>query len=377
MPLFFVKLEGVGRLMMFRSARYGKYLVLVLCACTVIGLFFSSQIYLVYRQIGTNDWGIAIHSSLVNWYAWGVMTLLVVNLALWFPVNERPHWLKIVLHFLMAFILALSHTSFCVSWYWLFKSRDRSLTEWTLSFERGFLYYFHWDVLIYFAILGFIYAANYYQSMRHKEMQASQLQAELDRSRFDALRMQMNPHFLFNSLNAVSELVHESPPLAEKVVTQLASLLRTILEEGNKQEVTLRQEIDFNKKYLEIERIRFGSRLQLHFMISENHLDLMLPSFVLQPLIENAVRHGIAPSEEGGTIEVISQIVERHLLLQVRNTKPKNPQDRRSKVGVGLANLRARLTLRYGQDFLMELLDSQDGIYAASISIPLCVAQRT
>ena len=139
------------------------------------------------------------------------------------------------------------------------------------------------EVLIYTAVLGFVHAIKYNRRPRDNELHASQLETQLNRARLDALRMQLNPHFLFNSLNAVSELVHENPVLADRVITQLATLLRVVLDESNRSEATVKEELDFVKKYLEIQQVRLGERLTVRIEADMATLDWYVPSLILQP----------------------------------------------------------------------------------------------
>ena len=185
--------------------------------------------------------------------------------------------------------------------------------------------------------------------------------------------MQLNPHFLFNSLNAISELVHENPMLADRVITQLATLLRTVLDESNKSEITLKEELDFVKKYLEIEQVRLGERLTVQIEVDPVTLDCYVPSLILQPLVENAVRHGIGRREGAGTIEVSALGSEGKLDLQVRDSGSGTVgQDTGSRTqGVGLSNVRARLGHHYGEDFRVEFGAREGGGYLARILIPL------
>jgi sensor histidine kinase YesM len=239
--------------------------------------------------------------------------------------------------------------------------------------QRGFVLSFHWDVLIYAAVLGFAHAADYYQRLRDRELHASRLEAQLGRARLDALRAQLNPHFLFNSLNAISELVHEDPGRADRVINQLAALLRAVLDDSNASEVTLREELDFVRKYLEIEQVRLGERLAVRVEADAAALDVRVPGLILQPLVENAVRHGIAPREGPGVIEVTASRRGGTLELQVRDSgcgAAGRKAGSRSP-GVGLSNVRARLAHHFGEGSRLELCPNDAGGHLARIWIPV------
>ena len=353
---------------------FGARLVAGVIVCTLVGLFFSTQLYLYFRQLSTGvSWHAVLHSSLVTWYMWGPLAVLVFGLAKRFPVDDGRWWVRLSLHVFCAAAVALLHTSLCASWFWLFGHESAGAPGWWLAFQRWFVWFFYWDVLIYTAVLGFVHATDYYWRLRERELHASQLETQLNRARLDALRMQLNPHFLFNSLNAVSELVHENPLLADRVITQLAALLRAVLDESNKSEVTLKEELDFVKKYLEIEQVRLGERLTVRIEADPATLDWYVPSLILQPLIENAVRHGIARCEGAGIVEVSASCREDKLDLQIRDSgSGVAEQDSGSgTLGVGLSNVRARLAHHYGEDFRLELGTSAAGGYLARILIPV------
>jgi signal transduction histidine kinase len=342
-------------------------------ACTAVGLFFSIQFHWMNHQLGAHAlWASEIHLALVNWYTWGLLAFLVFGLAQRYP-DHGPWWGRVSFHALCAAAVALVHTTLCATVHWLVLAESASAREWSRMFQRTFVWFFHWDVLIYTGLLGFVHAINYNRRLRDHELQASQLETQLNRARLDALRMQLNPHFLFNSLNAISELVHENPMLADRVITQLATLLRAVLDESNKSEVTLKEELDFVKKYLEIEQVRLGERLTVRIEADPATLDWPVPSLILQPLIENAVRHGIARCEEPGIIEVSASCREGKLDLRVRDSGcGVAEQDTGSRTeGVGLSNVRARLAHHYGEDFRLELGASQTGGFLARILIPV------
>jgi two-component system LytT family sensor kinase len=349
----------------------GSHLAVGFVTFTAIGLFFSIQFHLINHQLKMPiGWADEVHLALVNWYTWGVLAVLVFRFAERFPVEGDRWWARAALHALCAVAVALLHTTLCASWDWLFAHEAGG---WSGLFQRMFVWFFHWDVLIYAGILGFVHAMSYNRRLRDRELRASQLETQLNRARLDALRMQLNPHFLFNSLNAISELVHENPVLADRVITQLATLLRTVLDESNKSEVTVKEELDFAKKYLAIEQVRLGERLTVRIEANPATLDWHVPSLILQPLIENAVRHGIARREGAGIIEVSASCREGKLDLQVRDSGSgvAEPYTELRTQGLGLSNVRARLAHHYGEDFRLEFGASATGGYRARILMPV------
>ena len=197
------------------------------------------------------------------------------------------------------------------------------------------------------------YAVTYYREARDREMQAVELESMLHQAQLETLRSQLNPHFLFNALHSMAELVHSDPKLAEKLIVRLGELLRQVLQSSNRQEVTLAEEIDFIRGYVDIEQMRLGERLRVNWDIDAAALPVRVPSLVLQPLVENAIQHGIAAATGPGTLGIAARLDAGFLLLEVRDNGPGLARASESSPGIGLANTRARLRRLYGerQDF--------------------------
>src|SRR5262249_30976919 len=159
---------------------------------------------------------------------------------------------------------------------------------------------------------------EYYRRLRERELKASELEARLAQSQLQALKMQLQPHFLFNTLHTIAELVHEDPEMADRMIMRLSELLRMSLDNSSAHDVTLKQELDFLERYIEIERTRLGDRLRVQMAIAPETLGARVPNLILQPLVENAIRHGIAPHSSPGEITVRSEQRNQALWLQVR-----------------------------------------------------------
>jgi two-component system, LytTR family, sensor kinase len=202
-----------------------------------------------------------------------------------------------------------------------------------------------WAVM-YLMALGAAYGIRYFRSYRSQELRASRVQAQLAQARLDALDLQLRPHFLFNALNSVAALMHRDVAAADRVLTRLEDLLRITLQDSGEDEVPLRRELEVVRAYLDIEGVRFGDRLRVEWDLDERASDVLVPQLILQPLVENAVKHGIAPRRGPGLVRVVARIEGDALLLEVsddgagfsRPTSGAMPG-----TGVGLANLRARL----------------------------------
>src|SRR5262249_33703319 len=184
------------------------------------------------------------------------------------------------------------------------------------------------------------------------------------------LKMQLQPHFLFNTLHTISALMHQDLHLADRMLARLAELLRMTLENVKKQEVPLRQEIDFLKPYLEIQQARLGDRLAVEMHVPPELLDALVPNLILQPLVENAIQHGIAPRSEGGRLEVRARRLDRALELQVCDNGPGLPGTNGYREGVGLSNTRARLQQLYGDGQHFQLSNRSQGGLQVQLTIP-------
>lgn len=224
---------------------------------------------------------------------------------------------------------------------------------------------------IYLAIVSIAHALYFYRYSQERERKALSLEAILATARLEALKMQLQPHFLFNSLNAIAELVHKDP-IAEKMVTALSDLLRLTLETSAEQELPLRLEMKFVERYLTIEQIRFGERLKVETRVAPEVLDALVPTFLLQPLVENAVRHGIESKPEEGTINITAWREDAALLIRIADTGAALPQIEEIREGVGIGNAKARLRELYGNDGTLDI--SRGGNTNVVVRVPFHTA---
>lgn len=232
--------------------------------------------------------------------------------------------------------------------------------------ENAFL-----DSITYVMCVGVLLALDLRRSLRTQELAGARLQAELARAELDALRDQLHPHFLFNTLNAISMLVRKGEgETAVRMITGLKDLLRLALATAGQQEVPLRQELDFLERYLCLQQIRFPDRLKIEMHISPETLEARVPSLVLQPLAENAVRHGIAPSVGGGSVEVAAAREGGELVLRVRDTGVGLAPGAESPGGVGLRNVRARLQHLYPGEHRFRVSNRNEGGVESFLAIP-------
>lgn len=339
---------------------------------TIAALFFSTQIFMMYYSDGQPiPYARAFLVQTSACYLWALVTPLVLWLSRRFRI-ERNQWLrKVVLHFFfgLALVTALISLHFVV--YMFLVGRASSITPLRLF---GYLYpnLDRW-LLIYWFLILMSHAFNYYNSYRKGELKASQLHTQLVQSQLEALKMQVQPHFLFNTLHSISALLSKDTEGARKMITRLGDFLRLTLENSGTMEVTLQQEIEFLNGYLEIERIRFQDRLTTDIRIDPDVLEARVPNLILQPIVENAMRHAVGNSRSGH-VEITAAPRNGVVRIEVKDNGPGLPVDgafeaRRGK-GLGLANTQARLVGLYGTAASFEMTNRPSGGLTVAIEIP-------
>jgi len=344
---------------------------LVVLFWTLIGLSFASQFYLASYKAGRPvTWGQAVGWSLGDWYVWAVMSLPIVQLARRFRFDDVRWGRNVAIHLAASAVCSLAYMA-------LRAGVGQAQSRWggtPVSFAETFapllVKTFHFNVLIYWVIVSVSHAFDYYRQMQQRELRGAELEKRLAQARLQTLQMQLNPHFLFNSLHAISALVHKDADLADQMITRLSDLLRYALESTDAQEVPLRQELDFLRRYLEIEQTRFGDRLAVSLEIAPETLDALVPNLLLQPLVENAIRHGIEPHAKPGRIELRSRCESGQLKLEVRDNGVGLSPDRKLEEGVGLSNTRARLKQLYGDRHRFALCEDPGGGLAVCLELP-------
>lgn len=344
---------------------------------SLVALFFTSQTFAqsyIY-QADIPLWR-ALSWQFFSCYVWFLLTPIILGFDRRFRLERRKLARSIPAHILFGFGVAL------------FQQSIDALVLPRLGYPPGIVFHsyfstyktfllinFHLALFFYWAILGVSYAITYYQRFRERELRASQLETRLAQARLQVLKMQLHPHFLFNTLNAISELVFKDPESAEQMITNLSDLLRLSLENVGVQEVPLKQELDFLHKYVEIEQTRFHDRLHLKMAIAPETLDASVPNMILQPLVENAIRHGIGMRSIGGNIEIGAERENGMLHLFVRDDGRGllNGEPQGLREGVGIANTRARLAHLYGATHRFDLSNSSEGGLIVEMSIPFRV----
>jgi two-component system LytT family sensor kinase len=313
------------------------------------------------------DWRQAILWEMLRWNLW--LPVFAATGFLYARIDQRRRRETFALFGVITVLFPAIHTVLFVLVYVAFSAARLA----ALFRYRSFVLIGDYltGIIVCAMALGWLHSRNYYLRLRDEELKASRLEAQLAQARLDALKMQLQPHFLFNSLNAIAALQGEDIEAAQKMMARLADFLRMTLENSGSPEVALSREIDFLSRYLEIERIRFPDRLAVDMRIDPDTLDAQVPNLILQPIVENAIRHGIAQKATPGRVEISSCRRSLSLLLRVRDTGP-GLGARPSREGVGLTNTRARLNQMYGAQSRLSLADAPGGGLEVMIEIPFC-----
>jgi two-component system, LytTR family, sensor kinase len=227
------------------------------------------------------------------------------------------------------------------------------------------------EAMIFWAVVGVLHAVEFYRRFREREAVAMQLRAQLSESQLESLRAQLHPHFLFNALNAATTLVHRDANAADAMLTQLGDLLRHALRSDPRHETPLREELGFLDRYVSIMRTRFGDQLTVERRVPADLGDALVPTFVLQPLVENALEHGVRRLYGPGHVEIEASREGERLLLSVRDNGSGEQATPREGLGIGLSNTRARLEALYGATAELRLTPRANGGMEAALRLPL------
>ena len=352
--------------------------LLVSAACVVPAALDGLQIYLQGRVVGhpPPEWQ-EVFWQASEWLILGALTPLTFYLGRRFPIRRPYVGRHLAVHIAGALVLCAGWAAAGAGLRWLLGtsprdvSTGRYLASWVLTSLP-------WSVFMYFAVLGCVHAFSFFLEAREREAQAARLSAQLAEARLGALRMQLNPHFLFNSLNAITVLVRDQDTnAATRMLELLSEALRQALRDDQGIEVPLAQELYFLEQYLAIEQVRFSDRLRPAVMVDASLHDAAVPGFILQPLVENAIRHGIAQRSGAGLLEIGARLDDGVLVLTVRDDGPGPRTPLAARQGLGLANTRERLATMYGSRASLTLARGEEGGAIATIRLPYHVLAAT
>ena len=347
----------------------------------IVGLFDATQTVFVMRSEGMHHaWVKLFFTDVVSWIPWALATPLVLRLGRRFPpVKLRPasNWLRTwLVHGGAALSVGLAFSAWmtCLEVMlnpYAIPSRGTSGSIWFDRFNNGLLATF----LLYSTILIVNSVLESRERLAQQETETARLNEQLSKAQLRALRQQIEPHFLFNTLNAVAGLVREGRnDDAVSMIAGLSDFLRKVLEESSRQQVPLSEEMEFTQTYLDIQKVRFADRLQLRVDVPAELYAAQVPSLILQPMVENAVKHGIAQRAQGGLIRIAASRDNGTLTLSVSNDGPSLPFDGApdgAGIGIGIANVRTRLQGLYGEGFTLSLRNQAAGGVEATVSLPL------
>lgn len=352
---------------------------------TVVGLFFFSQA-LTQKAVTREPtpWWHYLVSWLVGVYISALLTPVILWLGRRFPI-EKQNWLsRTALHLLFSTCFALTQLG-CEG---AILSRLGVFPSIMKTFGITFIFLLviglHQSIATYWVVLLIQYAIRYYRSYREREEQALRLElhtvelkSQLMRSQLSALKMQLQPHFLFNTLNAIMVLVRQHRASeAEQMLARLSDLLRCVLDDVEAQEVPLRRELEYLQLYLSIEEVRFQDRLRVDISADPSILDAAVPHMILQPIVENAIRHGIGRSSMAGNIKISASRANGLLEIRVHDDGPGfHIESASHNRGIGIANTQARLNQLYSDAANLSVENGKNGGAVVTITLPFHVAQ--
>ena len=351
---------------------------LILVVWTTFGLLNAAQETITSTLRGApTPWSTALLQWMPVAYAWALFTPVILWLGRRFPF-ERTTWVRsaavhAVICSVFVFVLLLGYTFYTAT---LLSPAPASRPSFDRAVQR-FVVWLLWDGLLYWGVLSVGYVVEHQRRLRERELETSRLETQLVQAELQALKMQLQPHFLFNVLHTIGSLVRTGDrDNAVRVVAGLGDLLRRVLDGARQQEVPLKQELEFISAYVAIEQIRFRDRLAVAIAADGEVLEAAVPHLILQPLVENAIRHGIAPHTAAGRLEVRARRLGSTLELIVRDDGPGAGEHTGgdARPGMGLANTRQRLTRLYGRDGELHVGRAAGGGLEARITLPFRLA---
>ncbi len=347
------------------SKHFLSVLWIVLLWWTAYALMFATQVMSMGEQEGNGvGWGEALRYSFGGWMTWVPLSLALYGLVHLFPI-ERGRALRAIpvllggvagVVVLRAAYVYLSNPVF--GWYETLPGFGSVLGASVRN-----------NLMMALTVVGVAHALVFYRQAREREQRVAELETHLANTRLEMLRAQLHPHFLFNALNSVAEMIHQDAELADRMLVSLSALLRDSLCADQKQLRSLSEELDVVRNYLMIERIRLGDRLQVEWDVDERCLGMTVPMLILQPLVENAIVHAIALQRMPGILILRGRLEQNTLVLDVENSRGIH-EERRSGTGFGLRSIRDRLQLLYSEHAQLTLCDAGSERYRVELRIP-------
>ena len=349
-----------------------RYAVLV-TGWLFLGLVLSLEVYFNNRAMTRSSGVDFIELALPQFgraVMWALMAPLILKMRAKMPLSRGGWCGGVGFHLAMSFIVMATYflgRLLSYSLFWDNLEENFWTAAWKGFYGRNII-----DMAYYWAVLAFGYGLEIHQRYKNEEVKAAQLEARLVETELKALREQLRPHFLFNTLNTISVLVRENKnDEAVTLIARLSTLLRMSLDQTRVQEVTVRQELDFIERYIEIQKARFSDRLTVAIDIDPAVMEVRIPNLLLQPLVENAILHGIAPKSGPGRVEIVGRIESGRLILEVRDDGPGiDDGTRRAQEGIGLTNTRERLAKIYGAQGQLSLRSEKGRGVSVQVILP-------
>lgn len=337
-------------------------------------LFDASQTVLFMHSLGKQHTGLIFGTELLSWVPWMLATPYVIYLARRYPLFPDVTLRTAAVHiaaFAMISLAADAWFSILQMFFnpWDYPQQPSFMDAWRSSALFQILTF----LIMYGLILTFTYALDARERMARQMTETARLSEELSKSQLAALRQQIEPHFMFNTLHSITGLVRDSKnDAAVSMIVGLSEFLRRALEDSHRSQVTLAEEVEYLQRYLEIQKVRFGERLKVSMDIPEDLLRTQVPNLLLQPLVENAIKHGIAKRSAGGSVRIAGTRHDGSLCLRIYNDGADSPTDwQAARTGVGISNLRTRLRILHGEESELQLQHAGAGGVEAVVTLPL------
>src|SRR5688572_29451363 len=367
-------LRGAGiDLPLTAPPRYGLRWSFVFLMATLLGLVSTALAWNFTVALGGAqvEWTTLLILNGVYWYLWALFTPAIVWLSQHYRFERQGLFRAFLVHLPSVALFSFGHIAAMggVQW-WMASLAGRSFPWWE-EVQRSVLQYIDWEMMTYWAIAGLSHAVLYYRESKDRAVRASQLETRLVEAQLKALQQQLHPHFLLNTLHAISALIHRDVAAAERTLMCRSELLRTTLEKIGEQGIARHAELDFLSKYVQIEQTRFADRLIVRYDIQPDTLDGLVPNLILQPLVENAIKHGVAKKAAIGHIDITAKREGDKLLLEVRDDGVGLSEDALTALqkGIGVSTTRARLQHLFGADYRFEFHRQAMGL-AVVVGIP-------
>jgi len=353
----------------------------VFVVATFLGVFSTLQAYrlmtLDMQKPVDVDAGKLLLLNLAYWYVPAALTGGIFSFSHRFRLDTSRWPRALAAHAGAALAFAVLHFALLLAVrlaLWPGAVKPPSLS-WLTFGQRLFLTNMDWALMTYSALVGLSHALAYHRESQARALNSAQLEAQLSEARLRTLQAELQPHFLFNTLHAISTLVHSRPESADRMISRLSDLLRLTFDRSGAPQVPLQEELEFLQKYLEIEQTRFQDRLTVRYEIAPDSLDAEVPRLILQPLVENAIQHGVAPRSGPGSIQISSHVEDARLTLEVRDDGVGLTANARARLrsGIGLANTRDRLECLYGEAYRLDFSDGGPGL-TVRIEVPFRAA---